>query len=105
MGLTLLTLLAAQTAPAPRRDFNPNPPGQIKDDSATDRVLRFLRANPQRFMSHAQIVEGTGCKPKSVAWAVFYLRDLKIIESRHCGGRRSSLYMDYRAMPPINELC
>lgn len=104
MGLTLMTLLAAQQAPSPRKEFNPNPPGQIKDDSATDKVLRFLRANPQRFLSHAQIVEGTGCKPKSVDWAVFYLQGLKIIESRSCGGRKSPLYKEYRAMAPINEL-
>ena len=104
MGLTLLTLMAATTQPASRRDFNPNPPGQIKDDSCTDRVLRYLRQHRPRFLSHAQIVEGTGCKPKSVSWAVFYLQDLKIIECRRCVSKRSPLYQEYRACPPINEL-
>ena len=103
LGLAVLTLLAAsQSQPAPRRDFNPNPPGVIKDDSSTDRVLRYLRAHRPRFLTHEQIVAGTGCKTKSVSWAVFYLRDLGIIECRRCGDRRSPLYQEYRARPPID---
>lgn len=104
MGLTLLTLLAAQAAPASRKDYNPNPAGVIKDDSATDRVLRFLRANPQRFLSHGQIVAGTGCKPKNVDWSLYYLRGLGIVECRNRGGRRSPLYMEYRANKPIDDV-
>lgn len=105
MALTLQTLSAAKPKQDSRRYFNPNPPGQIKDDSCTDRVLRFLRANRHRYLTHEQIVSGTSCKPKSVDWALYYLKGLKIIECRRCcSSRRSPLYQEYRAMPPIDEL-
>lgn len=103
MGLTLLAL-AGFRQPEARRSTNPNPPGVIKDDSCTDQVLRFLRANPTRYLTHGQIVSGTGCKPKSVSWALFYLCDLRVIDARSRGGCRSPLYKEYRSNPPINEL-
>lgn len=67
-----------------RQEFNPNPPGQIKDGSSTDLVLRYLRDVAPRWSSHEQIVAGTGCKPKSVGWALHSLRSLGVVECRRC---------------------
>lgn len=104
MAMTVLTLLAIKPAPASRHEYNPNPPGVMKDDSTTDLVLRYLRTQIPRFVSREQIVIATGCKPKSVDWALYYLRGLKLIECRRGMAKRSPLYQEYRSNPPIDEM-
>lgn len=104
MRLTIHTLLASRQPGESRREpFNPNPPGQIKEDSSTDKVLRFLRQYRPRFLTHAQIVDGTGCKTKSVDWAVYYLKGLGVIECRRCSSGRFPMHQEYRAMAPIDD--
>jgi hypothetical protein len=103
MRLTIQTLLASRQQEVNRQSFNPNPPGQIKEDSSTDKVLRFLRQHRPRFLTHAQIVEGTGCKTKSVDWALYYLKGLKVIECRRCSNGRFPMHQEYRANAPIDD--
>lgn len=104
MALTVLTLLASKPSHTVCHGYNPNPPGVLKDDSATDVVLRYLRTQIPRFVTREQIVVATGCKPKSIDWALYYLRGLKIIECRRGTAKRSPLYQEYRSNQPINEL-
>lgn len=60
--------------------FNPRPAGVIRDGSATEEVLRFLRHNPKRFYCHHEIQSGTSRTKVSIDWALIYLRQQALIE-------------------------
>lgn len=61
--------------------YNPRPAGQIHQGSATHAVLMFLQANPSRYFTHSDITRQVQRTPKSVDFALRYLRALGSIES------------------------
>lgn len=72
--------------------------GVIKDGSCTDVVLQTLRNAAPRTMTRAEIVEASQCKPKSVDWALYYLRDIKLVQCVSAFDKRSSMYLRYKAV-------
>jgi hypothetical protein len=101
-------LVAAPVEPAPaRRHFNPRPPGVIRPNSSTERVLQYLRMRQGfAWSTYAQIVKATGCTAKSVDWALIYLRGLGLIEHAPHPGHEA--YRRYRAVVAdlaANECC
>jgi len=78
--------------------YNPRPPGVIRDGSATQAVLLFLRKNPKQFFSHCQIVTATGRTYKSVNWAMLFLRSQELVECVS-DSQRNSRYLRYRSTP------
>lgn len=81
---------------APR--YNPRPAGVIRDGSATQAVLVFLRQHPKQFFSHFQIVTATGRSNKSVNWAMLFLRSQNLVDCVP-DAQRNSRYLRYRAAP------
>jgi hypothetical protein len=97
-------ILAASSRTGLRLDaprYNPRPAGVIRDGSATQAVLVFLRENPKQFFSHFQIVKGTGRSYKSVNWAMLFLRSQHLVDCVP-DAQRNSRYLRYRAAP-IND--
>lgn len=76
--------------------YNPRPAGVIRDGSATQAVLVFLRKHPKQFFSHIQIVTATGRSYKSVNWAMLYLRSQDLVECVS-DAQRNPRYLRYRA--------
>ena len=76
--------------------YNPRPPGVIREGSATAAVLVFMLAKRGMFMTHAQIVKGTGRSAKSVDWALLFLRSQGLVECVP-DTARNSRYLRYRA--------
>lgn len=76
--------------------YNPRPAGVIRDGSATQSVLAFLRNDPKLFHRHHQIVSGTGRTYKSVNWALLFLRSQGLVECVS-DEQRNSRYLRYRA--------
>lgn len=89
-------LLAIKRTAEPER-FNPRPQGICAPGSATDAVLTWLveRRGSGRW-TYRQIVSGTRCTPKSVDWALIYLRHVGAVESLR--DDRNPRYMSYRAV-------
>jgi hypothetical protein len=77
---------------APR--YNPRPAGVIHEGSATHAVLVFLTAHPRRFFSHCEITRQVNRTPKSVDFALRYLRELGQIEITS-DEPRNSRYLRY----------
>lgn len=77
-GLALQQLMAERRedpAIKPKyRPDNPRPPGVIRNGSATQQVLAFLRAHPGRFFPLHHLVAATGRHRHAVGWALVYLR-------------------------------
>ena len=67
----------AQRASAPatpgRPPFNPRPPGQLVEGSASDIVLRFLRQHRGVSFRYAELLKHTGCTPSALVWACSFL--------------------------------
>ena len=67
----------AQRASAPaapgRSPFNPRPPGQIVEGSASSIVLRFLKQHRGVSFGHTQLLKHTGCTPSALIWACSFL--------------------------------
>lgn len=74
--------------------FNPRPPGVIREGSATDAVLLFLKSNPRRYYTNGQLMEATGKSHAAVSWALLYLRDKGLINSIP-DDERNALYLRY----------
>ena len=62
--------------------------------SVSDRVMECLWRAAPYFMTHAEVVEATGCGAKAVDWAMFLLRRKGLTKGRRRGER-----LEYRAMP------
>jgi DNA-binding response OmpR family regulator len=82
-------------ASAASQRFNPRPPGVIRDGSATQAVLEFLAKHPGRFFSHPQIVAATSRSPKSVDWALLFLRAKKKVRAVPANSAHSNNYLRY----------
>ena len=88
--------IPAQEEKSPR--FNPRPPGVIQSGSASDAVLKFLRAQVG-FRSEAQILWVTGRSHSAVSWSLLYLIGQGLVEARS-DPLRNARYKKYRATPP-----
>jgi hypothetical protein len=73
--------VSVSTAQARPPRFNPRPPGQIQDGSGTHAILEYLRANPDRWMTRCQIIEGTGRSQKSCDWGLAFLIQQGIVRA------------------------
>lgn len=58
---------------AQRAAFNPRPPGQIVEGSASSIVLRFLQGHPRVSFRYAELLKHTGCTPSALVWACSFL--------------------------------
>lgn len=91
--ISQLMACAVSQPPAPRKRFNPRPPGVIQRGSATDAVLAFLRESG-RFHTMAQIMWKTGRSHSAVSWALIRLRAWGLV--RTIGDTsRNSRYLRY----------
>ncbi len=80
-GLLLQQLAAARTgAPLKRARYNPRPPGQVREGSATAVVLALMQAHPKRRWRRAQLLILTGRTESAVDWALAYLCHQGLIE-------------------------
>lgn len=86
---------ASDMQPPPLVRFNPRPAGVIRDGSATDLVLAFLRAHPGRYFTNGQLIDATGRSHAAVSWACIYLRQQGLIDSV-ADESRNPKYMRYR---------
>ncbi len=81
-----------------RQVFNPRPAGVIREGSATEAVLAFLRKSPRRYHRHHEIITGTNRSSKAVCFALIYLRELGYIETTP-DAERNSRYLRYCLKP------
>lgn len=81
-----------------RRPVRRTNKGIVKDGSCTDIVLQTLQDAAPRSMTRSEIVEASQCKPKSVDWALHYLRSIRLVQSVSAMDRRSSIYLRYKAV-------
>lgn len=95
--LAQLQSIAAAQLPAKSPRFNPRPPGVIREGSASDAVLKFMRESPG-MKSEAAIRWATGRSHSAVSWALMYLARQGLIESR-LDPVRNSRYRKYRLKP------
>lgn len=86
---------AKQPAKGPRIHYNPNPPGSIKEGSATEAVLAFLESTGC-FHTMAQIMWKTGRSHSAVSWALIRLLQSGKVESID-DPTRHARYKRYRA--------
>lgn len=77
---------------APR--FNPKPRGVIRDGSATEAVLVFMRGSARVTHTFQQLLASTGRTHKALCWALIYLRELGYIEATS-DASRNSRYLRY----------
>ena len=98
-AFSLTRQLLAIPAPDHKAErFNPRPPGVIQPGSASDAVLKFLRAQVG-FRSEAQILWVTGRSHSAVSWSLLYLIGQGLVEARS-DPLRNARYKKYRATPP-----
>lgn len=78
--LRLSAQAAAQSSPPSRRE-NPGA-GRWRSGSATETVFVWLHEARRRkvWWTKERIVRGTGCTPKSVDWALLFLRGVGLVE-------------------------
>lgn len=92
----LLSMADGRTAmPMEQPRYNPRPPGVIRDGSATAAVLEFLSQHPRRYFTHCEILSATQRTPKSVDWALIFLRSQGLIVHT-ADEARNSRYKRYR---------
>ena len=91
-------LLALPALEQKSERFNPRPPGVIQSGSASDAVLKFLRAQVG-FRSEAQILWVTGRTHSAASWSLLYLIGQGLVEARS-DPLRNARYKKYRATPP-----
>jgi hypothetical protein len=77
--------------------YNPRPAGVIREGSATAAVLVFMQSRGGMFMTHSQIVKGTGRSAKSVDWALLFLRSQGLVECVP-DAARNPRYLRYRCL-------
>ena len=76
--------------------YNPRPPGVVREGSATDEVIKLLRANPGRFFTYAEI--RARCRQRShaaLSWALIYARRMNLVQVVGDGARNPQ-YLRYR---------
>lgn len=96
--LVQLHSIANAHAPAPPFvRFNPRPAGVIREGSASEAVLKFLRASPG-FRNESQILWATKRSHSAISWALMYLARQGLIESAP-EIHRNTRYRRYRAKP------
>ena len=82
-ALSLMTRALLATAATEKRvRYNPRPPGQVQGGSATDDVLRLMRAHPRRRWRRAQLLHLTGRTESAIDWALAYLRHQGLIDAQ-----------------------
>lgn len=82
---------------APR--FNPKPRGVIREGSATEAVLVFMRGSQRITHTFQQLQAATGRTHKALCWALIYLRELGYIEATS-DASRNSRYLRYSLAKP-----
>lgn len=94
----LLVMVRQITAVAPSAQgrFNPRPPGVIREGSATEAVLLFLRSSPG-LRTEAQIRWATGRSHAAVSWALLRLRQWKKVRCVQ-DPARNSRWLRYAAV-------
>lgn len=90
-------LVSAPSQPVPAH-FNPRPPGVIRDGSATEEVLLFLRSYPDRHYTAGALMKLTDRSHAAVSWALIYLRQQGLVETCPDDYRRTG-WLKYRASP------
>lgn len=60
---------------------------RLFSSSVSDRVMECLWRAAPYYMTHAEIVEATGCGAKAVAWSMFVLRHKGLTKGRRRGER------------------
>jgi len=92
-----LSVLGLREATAEKRPgVNRKPPAaRIKVNSTTDRVHRFLLKNPTRWYRLSQIAVGTGCRDKTVSWALHQLKEQGLVEAVTLSRQANSRYLRY----------
>lgn len=96
--LVQLQSIASARAEIPLIRFNPRPAGVIREGSASDTVLKYLRAS-QGFRNESQIIFATKRSHSAVSWALLYLARQGLIESAP-EIHRNIRYRRYRAKSP-----
>lgn len=100
-GLSTMTrVLLAQTAEVKRARYNPHPPGQPWQGSATAAVLKLMQAHPKRRWRRAQLLKLTGRSESAMDWALLYLRHQGLIDGT-CGdyGRQWTYWLRQEGRP------
>lgn len=73
--------------------------GELQPGSSTDKVLRFLQAQPKRWFRLSQIAVGTGCRDKTVSWALHGLKARGLVRAGTLGKATNSRYLRYSIVP------
>lgn len=76
--------------------YNPRPSGVMLEGKTTQAVLIFLQANPRRFHTHLEIMQGTRRTGKAVDWALAFLRSTGKVEAYRQADHRNGRYLRYR---------
>ncbi len=97
-----LALIGSRSMRVETHRYNPRPPGVIREGSATDVVLAFLRNHPRRFFCHYEILSATGRSKVAVDWALIYLKNQDLIECVP-DSIRNSRYLRYRITATVKE--
>lgn len=69
--------------------------GTIKPGSTTHKVLSFLQKHPTRWYRLSQIAVGTGCRDKTVSWALHQLKAQGLVEAVTLSRQANSRYLRY----------
>lgn len=72
-GNALAQLANASRVERPALKFNPRPPGVIQSGSASEAVVRVLRARPGTYFNHGQLMKLTGRSHGAISWALKFL--------------------------------
>lgn len=74
--------LNTRVEPEKSKNINPRPPGVIRPGSGTDVLLRFLRCAPGRWFFHNELVLALGRSKGEIDWALLYLVQHRLVDSR-----------------------
>ena len=73
--------------------FNPRPPGVIQAGSASEAVLRVLRAHPETFFTNGQLIKLTGRSHSAISWALKFLAQHGHIKTIKDGARNERWFL------------
>jgi len=100
LAWTVAQLVALTTGRAPsQRNAARTTPGEVQPGSSTDKVLHFLQAQPKRWFRLSQIAVGTGCRDKTVSWALHGLKARGLVRAGTLGKATNSRYLRYSIVP------
>ena len=74
--------LDSRVEPEKSKHINPRPTGVIRPGSGTDVLLQFLRRSPERWFFHHELVMALGRSKGEIDWALLYLVQQSLVESR-----------------------